>query len=392
MNSLSFSNSAKFLHWSVAALIVTQYLLAKLAENAKHNEDTLNQLALLANHKSVGMTILLLAVVRVCARIINTPPALPASMPSWQKRASQISHLLLYGFLFALPLTGWLMSSAKAYSVSWFKLIALPDLVSPSESLAQQLQTTHLYLADALAVVAGLHILAALKHHFLDKDEILKRMSGIGSWVLFIGLTLFAIISLGRFVTPDSSTSELQAARQNSDSAFQLSDLALWEIDYSNSFIRFSGDQAGAPFTGEWQSWTADIQFDANNLARARFDVRISPNAVSSNDEKRDNTIRSAEFFDVDQYPEARFQATRFQQTADGFIALGQLSMKGFSSDTTLAFTVIQNENQTILTGTAIIDRLVWNIGSGDWADTSWVGQEVSVEVRVVATSNTDSL
>ncbi len=388
MQPSSFSNSAKFLHWSVAALIVTQYVLAKLAERAEHLDDTLNQLALLANHKSVGMTVLFLAIVRVGIRLTHKPPALPNAMPNWQKTASQISHLLLYGFLFALPVTGWLMSSAKAYSVSWFNLFAFPNLVEPAESLAQQLQTTHSYLADALVVVAVLHILAALKHHFLDKDDVLKRMAGVGSWALFIIVALLAISTLGRFITPSSETTEQITTVNSSNEAFQLSKLPLWNIDYSNSYIRFSGDQAGAPFSGEWQSWKADIQFDASALASARFDVRIAVDHVFSNDEERDSTIRSTEFFDTAQFPEATFQANHFKPSEQGYEALGQLTMKGFSSNANLKFGVNEVDGKVILDGTAVLDRLSWNIGSGDWADTSWVGQDVSVEVRVIA--NTD--
>ncbi|MCL4170936.1 UNVERIFIED_CONTAM: hypothetical protein GTU68_034479, partial [Idotea baltica] len=172
----NYSSTAKLFHWLIAALIVAQHVLAKLAEYAGQQNKALDQLAILGNHKSVGMTILLLAIARLAYRYFHTPPALPTEMPAWQKKASNISHVLLYGFLFALPISGWLMSSAKAFSVSWFNLFAFPDLLNPSESLAENLYLVHHYLADALFIIALIHILAALKHHFIDKDDILKRM------------------------------------------------------------------------------------------------------------------------------------------------------------------------------------------------------------------------
>ena len=380
-----YSNPAKILHWLVAGLIVGQYVLAKLAEYAEEQQAVVNQLALLANHKSVGMTILLLAVIRLLVRRRFRPPELPSSMPQWQQTVSHISHWLLYGFLFALPITGWLMSSAKAYSVSWFNLFAFPDLVAPNEALAERLLAAHDLLAEALFVLALVHILAALKHHFFDKDEVLVRMSDKASWTLFAATALLCVLVLGRLFS--GSTSEQVAPQANSASTteFSASNLPLWEIDYNNSFIKFSGDQAGAPFTGEWQKWQANIQFDPDQLGKARFDVTIDPDSVFSNDEERDGYIRSADFFDVAQYSQATYRADRFAKTEQGFSSTGQLMMKGFTSDAILTFTVENNGDGLTLSGTAPIDRLVWNIGAGDWTDTSWVGQEVIVEVRVQA-------
>ena len=100
------------LHWTIAALIVTQFVLANFAERAEEAGSLMGQIAWLARHKSVGITILGLAVVRLCWRLGNAPPALPVGMAGWQKRVSMLTHWLMYGFLFALPLSGWAMSSA----------------------------------------------------------------------------------------------------------------------------------------------------------------------------------------------------------------------------------------------------------------------------------------
>jgi len=372
MNAQAFTPTAKFLHWSVAGLIVAQYVLAKLAEYAEAKGEIVNQLALLANHKSVGMSILALAVVRLIFRLSHKPPAL---------------HILLYVFLFALPLTGWLMSSAKAYSVSWFNLIALPDLIQPSEIMAERLHTTHHYLSEALFVVACIHIAAALKHHFIDKDDVLKRMADTRNWILFTLITGCTVLAFGRIfsdVAQPSSVNESIAEAQNS--SFSLSALPVWNIDYNKSYIQFRGDQAGAPFSGTWQTWQANIQFDTAQLEQARFDVRITPASVSSNDDERDDYIRSSDFFDIANFPEARYRASKFVKSKNGgYTALGQLTMKGFDHDAPLNFTVTEGDQTLVLDGSAIVDRLIWNIGSGDWADTAWVGQEVMVEVRVVA-------
>ncbi len=122
---------AKILHWVIAAMIVLQFVLTKFAEDAA---TPMQELALLANHKSVGITIFLCACLRLTWRLRQgVPPPLP--MPGWQTIASHISHWTLYGLIFMMPITGWLMSSASAYSVSWFNLVPLPDLVSADPDL-----------------------------------------------------------------------------------------------------------------------------------------------------------------------------------------------------------------------------------------------------------------
>ncbi len=382
-----YSGIARFFHWSVAGLIVSQYVLAKLAESAKHHDRLLEQLALLANHKSIGITILALAVLRLAYRCVNKAPELPRDIPAWQKSASHASHTLLYGLLFAMPISGWLMSSAKAYSVSWFNLFALPDFVAPSEPLADTLHTVHHYLAEALFVIALLHILAAVKHHFIDKDNVLRRMAGLSSLVLFLGVSILAIALFGRFFESSDSVDLAESGSDNAVQVMSSSELPIWKIDYDNSYIRFSGDQAGAPFTGDWKVWSADIQFDAAQLEQARFNVTIDTSSAFSNDKERDETIASPEFFDVATFKEARYLAQRFEKAGDQFRSLGQLSMKGATSDTVLNFSVTEKDGKAVLTGTASLNRLLWNIGTGDWADTSWVGEQVKVDVMVTAFS-----
>jgi polyisoprenoid-binding protein YceI len=106
---------------------------------------------------------------------------------------------------------------------------------------------------------------------------------------------------------------------------------------------------------------------------------------VFSNDKERDDYIRSGDFFNVAHFPKATFRAAQFARTEQGFTATGQLTMKGLTDQSVLTFTVENRDGKKILTGTAPIDRLAWNIGTGDWTDTSWVGQNVLVNVRVVA-------
>jgi cytochrome b561 len=164
---------AQAFHWVIAALVVTQFVLANLEDDLPIGA---HKLALLARHKSVGMTILMLAILRLLWRLWNPPPELPSGMKPIERVLARATHIAFYVLLFAMPITGWLMSSAKNYSVSWFGLFTWPNLIGKNEAAFDLLHSTHEILSDVLFAVAVLHILAALKHHFWNKDNVLLRM------------------------------------------------------------------------------------------------------------------------------------------------------------------------------------------------------------------------
>jgi cytochrome b561 len=164
---------AQIFHWLIAALIVTQFTLAYLADDLPLG---VHKLALLARHKSFGMTVLMLAVLRLLWRLNNPPPPLPAGMTSVERTLARATHVAFYVLLFAMPLTGWLMSSAKNYSVSWFGVFTWPNLIAKNETAFDVLRSTHHILSYLLFAIAVLHVLAALKHHFWEKDDVLLRM------------------------------------------------------------------------------------------------------------------------------------------------------------------------------------------------------------------------
>ena len=170
---IRYSAVAQALHWIIAALIVTQFTLAWMADDLPLGS---HKLGLLARHKSFGMTVLMLAALRLLWRLFNPPPALPAGMSKIERLLAKGTHVAFYVLLFAMPLTGWLMSSAKNYSVSWFGLFTWPNLIGKNADTFDLLRSTHEILSDVLFAIAILHILAALKHHFWNKDDVLVRM------------------------------------------------------------------------------------------------------------------------------------------------------------------------------------------------------------------------
>ena len=171
-SALRYGIVAQTLHWAIVVLLIVQVTLGMIADELPLG---LEKLALLARHKSFGITILGLAVIRLAWRWIDRPPP-PPPMPRWQQLAANLNHWALYALLFAMPLSGWMMSSASNYPVSWFGIAQLPDLVLPDRSLKEQLEEVHELLATILISLALLHVAAALKHQFFDRDGLLFRM------------------------------------------------------------------------------------------------------------------------------------------------------------------------------------------------------------------------
>ena len=169
----SYGAVAKFLHWGIVILIIAQYVLAEAAEEL---EDGPDKFATIANHKSVGMLILLLMLARIGWKLANRglPQPLPMARP--QQIAAAAGHGILYLLLLALPLSGWLMSSAAGYPPAFFGLFEFPSLVGASHDLTETLEEVHETLFNAVVVVAVLHALAAVFHHVWLKDDTLRRM------------------------------------------------------------------------------------------------------------------------------------------------------------------------------------------------------------------------
>lgn len=164
---------AQLLHWLVVLGIVSQFTLATLFDDLPAGA---KKLTLLSRHKSIGITILMLALLRLAWRWSNPTPALPDTLRPYERRLAKLTHVLLYVLLLAVPLSGWMMSSARGFPVSWFGFWQLPDLVPKDKALYETLLTTHGVLAWTLGIVATLHLAAALKHHFVRKDDVLRRM------------------------------------------------------------------------------------------------------------------------------------------------------------------------------------------------------------------------
>lgn len=163
------------LHWLIAALILAQFVIGSIAEEMKL---TPAKLDLFVWHKSIGVTVLLLAVLRLAWRLGNPPPAPPPGTPAWEQRLAAAAHALLYALIFAVPISGWWVSDASRVPFKAFFAVPMPDFIATDRALQETAAEVHEALMQALLVVVIVHIAAALRHHFLLRDDVLRRMLG----------------------------------------------------------------------------------------------------------------------------------------------------------------------------------------------------------------------
>ncbi len=167
-----YGNVAIAAHWLLALLLIGNVVLGVYMSDLAFSP---TRLKLFNYHKWAGITILTLSALRLLWRLTHRPPAEPP-MPVWQQRAAAAVHGLLYLCFFAVPLAGWAYSSAAGFPVVLFGVLPLPDFVSPDRALADNLKLLHKALALGLTSLVALHVAAALKHQFFDRDGLLLRM------------------------------------------------------------------------------------------------------------------------------------------------------------------------------------------------------------------------
>ncbi len=177
---------ARLLHWAMAALIVGMLGFGFWLSFGFNPGDPA-KMDLVQLHKSFGFAVFALACLRLAWRAVNPAPALPAGMSGFERTASHGVHLTLYGLMFAMPLSGWLMASASRFNDAdnypmqirnmVFGLFELPDPIDPgSDNLTELFAAVHFYVGLALVVVLGLHVAGAVKHALIARDGVMRRM------------------------------------------------------------------------------------------------------------------------------------------------------------------------------------------------------------------------
>ncbi len=356
-----YSTTAKTFHWLNAILVIFMLGLGLYMTDLDFSPDKM-ELYLL--HKSIGVAILAVVSLRLIWTITHQSPKPLATHARWERNLAKIAHIFLYVIVFFMPVTGWLMSSAYGFPVSFFDIFTLPDLIGKNESLGENLAVIHEYLGFALIGLISIHALGALKHHFWDKDITLKRMLPFSKLVILIAITSFV-----------NSAAHAKSPQSN------------WNVNYEESEIVFNGVQMGKDFSGSFGKWESDIYFDENNLENSAINVEIDMNSVTTSLPKLSEYIGHELWLDTDTYEKSSFISNDITRNENGsYVAKGIFNLRGIEKPQSLVFNVTYPEESLAQAeGSMTIDRLDYGIGGGDWSEDRTVSREITIKVRLLA-------
>lgn len=381
---------ARFFHWLTAFIILSLIPVGLYMTGMANGPDKLEVYFL---HKSFGLTVLFLVIGRLAWRVISLPPDKLDSHALWERRLAGGAHLFLYLAMIAMPLSGWLMSSAGEYPVRFFGM-PMPALVGKSEAMAALMGQIHDTLALVLVGVLGLHIAGAFKHHIIDKDSTLMRMSflqGTGAYALGIIAILFFVVTgylwLGK---GDKAAPGIVSPAQIEAGEADLSTLGPhgWAIVPGASAIKFQSAMGGTPFTGEFGVFEGDIVFNPDDLENSHAKIVIDVTSATTHNQERDGQIGSAEWFNTSMWQKAYFETLAIEQAADHYLAVGNLTIRDTTLPVTVPFTLSFDRNKEGLNtaqmqGSLEINRNDFGLGQGQSGET--VDPIVRVNIMVSA-------
>ena len=173
-DNAGWGSLAQMFHWILALMIIGLGAVGWIMTAMATSPDKIKIYAL---HKSFGLTVLALALLRIVWRAVDRRPLDSPTMPSWQIAAARLVHIALYALMLAMPLSGWLFNSAANFPLQWFGLVSIPSLTGGADLALKGLaRAAHYWLFWVLAVAFIAHVAGALKHHFVDRDDVLARM------------------------------------------------------------------------------------------------------------------------------------------------------------------------------------------------------------------------
>lgn len=393
MTRTDYSRIAKLLHWAVALLIFSLLCAGFFMVSL---EVSPAKISLYMLHKSFGILLLMLVALRLGWRwIVPPPPPLETHRP-WEKFLARTVHVLLYAVLVAMPLSGWIMSSAGDFAAGFFGLFTLPDLVAKNETVFDAMRGAHGVLAWVILALVALHAAGAFKHHFIDRDRTLQRMTlprlGLtGGAVLALFTALLFVWPLGiKWSFPEVEASAPSAAVAAAPAP--AGDAKAWAIALSESHLKFTARQSGADFTGDFD-FDGTIVFDPDDYGQGRVHIVIPIASIKTGSPERDAQILTKDWFDSAQFPAAVYTATRFTRdpTQPGaYVAHGKLTIRGVTLPVDLPFTLTIEDNPdrtrtAHMTAALALNRLDFGVGQGAWQDTQTVGNEVKINISVTA-------
>lgn len=382
----SYGSMARFFHWSIALLILTDIALGLIGDATERNAETAGFLqTLYSAHKTIGVTVLALALLRVIWALTQPKPAPLHPDRKAETFVAEVVHWALYGAIFVMPLSGWVIHSAETgFAPIWWPFGQDLPFVPKSEAVAHVAGAIHGLSAIVIYLTVGAHIAGALKHAIIDRDETIARMTrGTAAGAsaskgghfapLIPAVALWAAIIAMPILTQPATEHPQETA------AIASSSDANWNVD--SGTLSFTVTQMGAPVVGQFGAWTASIQYEDAGTGQ----VEVIIDATSLTLGSVTAQAKGAEFFDTSNHATAVFAAQIEQIDGTSHRANGTLTLVGQTVPVVLDFTLDRNGDAATMTSTATLDRRDFGMGSG-YSDETTVGFGVTVDVTLAAT------
>ena len=405
-----YHGAAILLHWLLAGLLVYQFALGLRLDGVTGSAKfTAFQL-----HKSIGITILLLSLLRLALRLTLRRPAEVGD--GVQKLAARLTHWAFYGIMLLAPLSGWIIVSTAKIKVPTmlFGVVPWPNLPLPA-AFNQPAVLAHTVLTWSLPALIALHVGAVL-YHLRQRDEVPGRMFPVslaGGVGVVGGLAVLASAAgLGiagplpdlwsRPSAPSAEPvvsaeplAESTAAPEATNAAPEPTATAVgaeiavscdWTVQ-SGSKLGFTAHYGGEPINGTFRKWQAKIKFCADDLPHASINASVNLASAATGDADRDSSLQGASFFDTARFAQARFTATGFKLLGPGrYAASGNLSLHGVNRPVRAVFTLVQRSAEATAQGSTSLSRLAFGVGSDEWAATDQIPDVVAVQFTIRAT------
>ena len=390
----------QFFHWLVVVLLVIAATLGFLA-----NELDLSpaKLKLFVTHKSLGLSVLLVMLLRITWRIFSSGPRPVEGLSPMQQKLADVGHASIYAVAILLPLSGWLLTSAANFPFRWFGLFEVPLIWPADSSVKDTALGAHKFLFIALAALVSGHIAMAIRHHVLGLtvlSRMLPKRWSAANFLYMLGVIIGIVIVFSWFsahsisdsmdrtmgkgaaqvVAPLHNVAVSQAGKTSS----LLNKPPSWVMQPTSSQLGFVGSYVGADFTGKFERFSPRITFHPENLTGASFDVTIDVTSAVIGAPDMDSLLGDSQWLDFAGFPRAQFIAQRFSSSTTDFVAHGLLRLKGMEHSVDLLFSWNEQADGAVrLLGEAVVPRVVFGIGNGAWADDPSVGFDVRVVVDV---------
>jgi len=367
-----YGDTAVIFHWLIAVFIIGLLTVGKYMTGLAENDPI--RFELTQWHKSFGIIVLLLSILRVIWRFFHKPVLDPEDIPIWQQRVASLVHILLYALMFALPVTGWIMVSTSPLNIDTvlFGVIPWPHLplseLPDKEAISTAFHHYHHYASMALIFLLLAHIGAALKHHFIDKDGILQRMIPQIKDSRFLAKASCVALLIGGSATLLTWVNAQQS---------QIAILAAGESD-----ISFVADVTGQETPGLFTDADIVAAIDETNLAASSISARVQTASVTSSDYEVASSLPDEDWFDVKNYPEAVFQSSLIESVNGEISVTGKLTLKGTTQQVSFPMTLMVEDDKQVARGEFSIDRRDFTIGMVTQSDDEYVSFDVLIRFR----------